>query len=93
MARVKNINGTSQYACSCGSWLKHWEKISKEKSNYCSEATCINKASVGSHVQKVSVYDSSWYIVPLCDSHNKSSGNLDIRNTTLISASKSKTCG
>ncbi len=23
MAKVKNINGTSQNRCSCGSWLKH----------------------------------------------------------------------
>ena len=25
--KVTNINGTSEYDCSCGSWLKHWEKF------------------------------------------------------------------
>ena len=26
--KVKNLNGTSQRTCKCGSWLKHWEKFS-----------------------------------------------------------------
>ena len=25
--KVTNINGTSDNTCSCGSWLKHWEKF------------------------------------------------------------------
>ena len=30
MAKVKkNISGTSQNNCNCGSWLEHWEKFSE----------------------------------------------------------------
>ncbi len=25
--KIKNINGTSDNTCTCGSWLKHWEKL------------------------------------------------------------------
>ncbi len=28
--KIKNINGTSQAKCSCGSWLKHWQNFSGE---------------------------------------------------------------
>jgi len=33
--KIKNINGTSQTTCACGSWLKHWEKFSGQTVTYC----------------------------------------------------------
>ncbi len=93
--KVKNINGTSDNTCSCGSWLAHWEKFSNiSLGKYCYETKCINKPEVGAHVQKDSYGDNDWYIVPLCKTHN---GKRDqvlelVDSATLVSANKSKTC-
>lgn len=92
MAKVKNINGTSQSTCKCGSWYAHWRKFSGYDLTYCSVISCTKKERVGAHVQKANSTDNNWYIVPLCSSHNKSSGTLDIGSTTLVSANKSLTC-
>jgi hypothetical protein len=93
MAKVKNINGTSSTKCKCGSWLDHWKKYSKQTVTYCSQKTCTTKELVGAHVKKVSSTDSSWYIVPLCHSHNKTDGELEIVDSVkLVSANKSETC-
>lgn len=93
MAKIKNINGTTQNTCKCTSWLRHWEIFSKRKANYCSEKSCIEKKLVGAHVQKADSSDMRWYIVPLCQTHNKSEGTLDIGTTDLVSANVSETCG
>lgn len=91
MARVKNINGTSDRDCACGSWLKHWENFSGDKAYYCSELNCFDKDLVGAHVQKANSNDDYWYIVPLCRLHNAHRGELDV-NQQLVSANRSKTC-
>ena len=93
--KVKNINGTSENTCKCNSWLAHWEKFSGEKANTCVEASCMEKATLGAHVQKSTSTDSHWYIVPFCSSHNSQKGQeLSLYNApTLISANVSKTCG
>ncbi len=66
--RVKNLIGTSDKSCpTCGSWLRHWEKLSGCVADECS--ACTNKATVGGHVKKLSSYEH--YITPLCDSCNK----------------------
>lgn len=94
--KVKNINGTSQSTCKCGSWLKHWENFSGQSlPKWCSEAKCIQKPEVGAHVQKDDITDQDWYIVPLCSTHNNKKGeSIDIINSvTLASANVSKTCG
>lgn len=93
MARIKNINGTSQNKCSCGSWLKHWEKFSGQTTSFCIEKSCINKDLVGAHVQKANSFDSKWYIIPLCNKHNQSNGELEIIDTyKMVSANKGETC-
>lgn len=93
MAKVKNINGTSDNDCKCGSWLKHWMKYSGQTANWCSEKSCINKDLVGAHVQKADVSDMSWYIIPLCSSHNKSSGVLEtMESVKFVSANRKETC-
>ncbi len=94
--RVKNINGTSDNICKCGSWLKHWENFSDQAlPSYCPEKTCVKKAEVGAHVQKDSSIDSSWYIIPLCTMHNAERGkSIDISNgIELVSANVEETCG
>lgn len=93
--KVKNINGTSDKACKCGSWLDHWKKFSKQSvPTYCPETNCTAKQLVGAHVQKDSSTDSSWYIVPLCDTHNKKATALTISDSVeLVSANVSATCG
>ena len=75
--RIKNINGTSDTTCTCGSWLKHWEKFSGQTTQFCTEVKCLNTDLVGAHVQKADDYDSKWYIIPLCNAHNKRHGNFD----------------
>ena len=72
--KVRNLNGTSQNDCSCGSWLKHWEKHSHKKADLCSAYGCMHKATKGGHVQKEDPADMHWYIVPLCDSCNNRFG-------------------
>jgi len=91
--KVKNINGTSQNKCKCGSWLQHWKNHGGFDVKYCREAKCTNTDLVGAHVQKAVSTDKSWYIVPLCNSHNQSEDILElVQNTTLVSANKSETC-
>lgn len=93
MTFIKNINGTSDNTCSCGSWIKHWENFTKEKAIFCSAKYCSNFAKVGAHVQMANSGDNRWYIVPLCDKCNKAEIKLDIGNTKLVSANKIETCG
>lgn len=91
--KIKNINGTSQTTCSCGSWLSHWGKFSGQTASYCSIFGCLNKNLVGAHVQKAASYDGKWYICPLCKAHNKSTEELRVSDSSkLVSANKKETC-
>jgi hypothetical protein len=92
--KVKNINGTSQNACPCGSWIAHWEKFSGRKAEYCSVSTCLNKAEDGAHVQRANSSDEKWYIIPLCKAHNHTADELAILDSTLlVHANVRETCG
>lgn len=93
--KVKNINGTSDTTCSCGSWLDHWKKFSHQTTEYCQADGCFSKDLVGAHVQKGDgSTDQNWYIYPLCKAHNKHSGELAVSSTyKLVPANKSETCG
>jgi len=94
--KVININGTSDNVCNCGSWLNHWKNFSKQSlPTYCSKKGCTKKPEVGAHVQKDSLYDKNWYIVPLCkDCNAKTRGSLEISDfITLVSANINETCG
>ena len=92
--KVRNINGTSQTNCKCGSWLKHWEKFSGQKAGLCCEKKCTKSSVVGAHVQKSDSSDNSWYIIPLCTGHNNKKGEeIELYGSpTLVSANKSQTC-
>ncbi len=94
--KVNNINGTSQNSCSCGSWLQHWKNFSGQSvPAYCPEQKCHERPEVGAHVQKDGSSDTSWYIVPLCKTHNAETGkSLTVSDSiTLVSANVSRTCG
>ena len=94
--KVTNINGTSDNTCKCGSWLDHWKKFGGYSSiTYCTVDKCYGKDLVGAHVQKDSSTDRSWYIIPLCKTHNAETGKSLIvsDNTALVSANVSETCG
>lgn len=95
--KVKNINGTSGHACKCGSWLKHWERISRKAATSCAVLGCQNRATVGVHVQRENPDDNNWYIIPLCDSHNRKSEVFDLAfiqgSVTLVMADVRQTCG
>jgi len=92
--KIKNINGTSQTTCACGSWLKHWEKFSWQKvPTYCPVDSCLKKDLVGAHVQKSDSFDNKWYIYPLCNAHNQHTGVLEVPDFyKLVSANKKETC-
>lgn len=94
MPKIKNINGTSDTTCSCGSWLQHWERFSKQTTIYCQVNGCLEKDPVGAHVQLADGYDDKWYIYPLCQKHNQSKSVLEVSDTyTMVSANKKATCG
>lgn len=88
----KNKNGTSNRACKCGSWKNHWINNSGEKwPTECSVLGCDNVPTLGAHIINNNV--SGEYIVPTCDSCNKSSFEFDLKGgVRLISANKQKIC-
>jgi len=94
--KVKNINGTSDNICKCGSWLNHWKNFSDQSlPSYCPVVGCLQRPEVGAHVQKDSSTDSSWYIIPLCRTHNGETGkSLNVSDSIkLVSANVRITCG
>ena len=93
--KIRNINGTSDTTCKCGSWLKHWENFSGQtRPSYCPASGCLDKGLVGAHVQKGGgSTDQKWYIYPLCAKHNKHTGELEVSDTyKLVPANKKETC-
>lgn len=92
---VNNINGTSQTACKCGTWLNHWNSFSGQAvPKYCPETSCLKRDLVGAHVKKADSSDDNWYIIPLCAEHNKATGTLVVNDAyRLVSANVSETCG
>jgi len=94
--QVKNLGGTSERTCKCGSWLNHWMAYGGGRYvGMCKESVCRNQATVGAHVQKVGTTDMSHYIVPLCQEHNQQEG-VSIKlmdGTVLVPANVSGTCG
>jgi hypothetical protein len=92
--KVKNINGRRQKSCSCGSWLDHWAKVSGwPVPEYCSVSTCMTKPQFGIHVQRDSLTDTNWYIIPFCIKHSIRAVSLEVANTTpLVSADVNDTC-
>ena len=97
---VKNENGTSKRSsCSCGGWLKHWEKLSGKTAGKCMIKNCNNDAVDGAHITRPKAenedYKTHSYIIPMCKEHNLQVGKeLSTKeNTTFVWANVSETCG
>jgi len=91
--RVKNINGTSQNVCRCGTWLQHWRNFSGQYTVTCRALSCPRSDISGAHVQKENSNDDRWYTVPFCALHNHSSYSVELETgTALVSANKKETC-
>jgi len=97
---VKNKKVYTEIACSCSSYLCHWENYSGYKAKTCNALGCTKTIGlVGGHVIKCHGNSKSkQYIVPLCSSCN-SSHNEDCfklkANTILVPVvyrSKCKPC-
>lgn len=93
--KVRNLVGTSPNVCSCGSWLDHWSKLSRQIAYRCFVNGCASPHTVDGHVQISTGSDRNWYIVPLCiGCNNKQGQELDIWDgAALVSANVSETCG
>lgn len=90
---VKNLHGTSQLSCRCGSWLKHWENYTGRSAAVCLAVGCHRQDLVGGHVKKVNSRDEDHYIVPICVGHNNEAGSYQVADNSLAPASVQKTCG
>ena len=92
--KIKNINGTSQHKCNCGSWVAHWEKYTGLNAVVCSADGCWETEHlVGAHVRKDVANDNSWYICLLCNAHNQSESVIEVPDDSLVSANVAETCG
>ena len=92
--KARNINGTSDNTCRCGSWIQHWKNYGGNSEHpFCSALRCTRTDVVGAHVQKE--YGSKWYIIPLCPEHNNMRGEtIDVSaSTVFVSANVAETCG
>ena len=69
---VRNVAGTSDLGCECGSWLQHWlNNGGSETRVTCAALECLNAHSVGAHVVgQDERADGSWWIIPVCSEHN-----------------------
>jgi hypothetical protein len=93
MAQIKNLIGTSDKTCKCGTWLKHWENHSKQTTNFCQVFGCVGTKLVGAHVKYADGKDSNTYIYPICERHNKSTETMNVSDSyTLVSANIKNTC-
>ncbi|MCC6448890.1 MAG: hypothetical protein IT215_09435 [Chitinophagaceae bacterium] len=91
--KIKNLEGTAEKKCNCGSWLQHWDaQTSLKMPEYCVANNCTNKVEVGAHVKQIGGSDDKHYIVPFCQSCNKSDKEFMVSSAYLVSANKTLTC-
>jgi|LSQX01.3.fsa_nt_gb hypothetical protein len=68
---VRNVPGTKDERCKCGSWKAHWIKFSGEYwPSQCSVKGCDRTDLVGAHVRKIPLSQDEIYIVPMCNKCN-----------------------
>lgn len=95
MTKVKNIIGSGDLLCKCGSWIKHWRNYtgtSHKATITCSRHGCWAMGTEGGHVIKVDSDDQCTYIVPLCSDHNKGNDEYYV-SVPLVPANVAETCG
>lgn len=89
---VKVIHKNSARACECcSSWLKHWEKITRERVGECRTKSCTNPAKIGAHVKRKSG-DDMWRIVPLCHECHANTGWIELNKHTVSAPSEQHAC-
>lgn len=78
----KNLNGTADRIVPSGyeNWLDFYEQKSGKSAKNCKVKGCSNSADDGAHVKKVNSSDNSWYIVPLCRSHNHDKEEFELNS-------------
>jgi len=70
--KVKNVKGTYEPSCKCGSWIQHWRNFNKGQSAaICTAKGCSKTVTVGAHVKKTTAGDNKEYIVPFCTTYNR----------------------
>lgn len=91
---VKNVKGSGERPCGCGSWLMHWERFAGVRAVRCGVLHCAGSAHVGAHVVKDGEADKDQYIVPMCQFHYSQSGvSLPLASdVVMIQANVAKTC-
>lgn len=93
--KIKNVKGSSKVSpnppTGYDSWLEYWEINHRQKLDSNIQYNCpacerpfYRKNFDGCHVQKVDSKDQKWYIVPLCDSCNHATGELDVNEGLLL---------
>ena len=89
----RNVIGSDERKCSCGSWKEHWKKFSGKKwPSECSVKGCSESADLGAHVHIVG--EKKEWIVPMCTNcNNDPDKTFQLKaNTILVSANKAETC-
>jgi hypothetical protein len=90
---VKNLNGSGEKKCKCGSWLAHWSNFAKEQPFFCANLDCKLEAKDGAHVKRTNPNDNSHYIVPLCHACNTDrDAEFTVMASMLASANVAATC-
>ncbi|MDR0834324.1 MAG: hypothetical protein LBN93_09115 [Candidatus Symbiothrix sp.] len=85
MIKVRNLKDTAnEIPSGYGSWIAYWES-QKGEATYCHRVGCSTTVDLeGAHVQKVSMHDRSWYIVPLCHTCNEHTDAFDVDINELV---------
>lgn len=84
---------TGKRFCQCGSCKSHWENFigMPLDEQTCSVKGCTNYATLGGHIVSENYPDG--YIVPICDTCNRSDESFEVKpNTIFVSADLSVTC-
>lgn len=86
--RVHNLNGTSDNEPNAPfhSWIAYWKHYKGLTPVRCPKCGNLLSDPVGAHVQKESLLDRSWYIVPICRGCNKANTSFDVDASLLLKA-------
>ncbi|MBN2238392.1 MAG: hypothetical protein JW712_01350 [Dehalococcoidales bacterium] len=76
--KLKVVNGASQPE-GCNSWLEYWEKYSgQSRPHFCTVKGCMKIDMVAVCVKKADGSDDEVYVYPMCSTHSKTEGVLDV---------------
>jgi hypothetical protein len=85
--RVHNLNGTSDNSAPypyC-SWIRFWKSYRPGLiPTHCPRCGKLLYDPVGAHVQKDTLLDRKWYIVPICRGCNQANTSFDVESTLLV---------